>query len=204
MVFRNEAYKSVMLSACLVLTGSAAKAQFFSFFRSQPAAQETSTPAPVPNPVRHPVVSRLASPAPKPKPKPAPVPVLVATTPEEVQNTRLVSSQMADVARKYGLEMAFRLDPTLRRGDVVVVNAGLHVFSGRHGRSHAVTDFRSLARSELSHKPQLTALQKVGKYEALAPGTKSAFTEVLTIRAPSRFVEVKASLGFKEIKPVRR
>ncbi len=63
----------------------------------------------------------------------------------------------------------FLLDPTLRRGDVVVTNEGLKVFTGNGGSQHREGDFMALSRASqfaAGKSPVLAAIDKANRASA--------------------------------------
>ncbi len=70
-------------------------------------------------------------------------------------------SSLADILRMSGARAAFRLDPTLRRGDVVVFEGGIRVFEGRYGDKHDAAEFRPIAASSVGNRSTLLELERV-------------------------------------------
>lgn len=69
---------------------------------------------------------------------------------------------LADILQTSGARAAFRLDPTLRRGDVVVTEGGIRVFEGRSGEAHDSNEFRPIAASSVGgNRSTLLEMERV-------------------------------------------
>ena len=177
-----------VIGALMIVGGSggAAQAGFLDFLFQRPAPSFQRT-APGPLPAASFALPEINVTTRKPA---AFKPVAVApalTTAIDLQRTLDATRRLANVANQSGYEAAFMVDPTLMRGDVVVVKSGLHVFSGRQGDRHRAVEFDPLARSSKAQRKDLQAIQTTGHYDAINPKVRSAFVEVLTIH-PARIV----------------
>lgn len=115
---------------------------------------------------------RLFQPDPPVAMQPAPMPVVAAPSPRRLDvrraapalNTRhrsiryaalpkaeplkiRITDRQTPIDMKDGAAAAFLKDPTLRPGDIVVMNDGAKVFTGNPDKPHAARDFESIGRS---------------------------------------------------------
>jgi hypothetical protein len=97
----------------------------------------------------------------------------VQTSADELARDLQLIRRLAEVARDQGPEAAFMLDPTLRKGDIVVTRAGLQVFEGDEAESHRPNEFLSLARSALRNRTDLKLLQQAGRFNVPSAATRS-------------------------------
>jgi hypothetical protein len=109
---------------------------FFGFFRapSQPIASPPASQQFEYQP--SPVIKRV-----RPKVRPSPKPVAV----EQPEVRKPVEPKAAgEIANPV---LALLADSSLRPGDMVMFPDGLHVFTGKRGGSHKLTDFKPLAQA---------------------------------------------------------
>jgi hypothetical protein len=98
----------------------------------------------------------------------------VQTPADEPGRDLLLNRQLAEVAGDRGPEAAFMLDPTLRKGDIVVTRAGLQVFQGTQAKFHMPNQFLPLARSALRNRTDLKLLQQAGRFNMPPAATPSS------------------------------
>jgi hypothetical protein len=98
----------------------------------------------------------------------------VQTPADELARNLQLTRWLAEVARNQGPEAALMLDPTLRKGDIVVTQAGLQVFQGPQAETHKPNQFRPLALSALRNRTDLKLLQLAGRYNVPPAATPSA------------------------------
>lgn len=89
----------------------------------------------------------------------------------------------------------FLLDPTLRRGDVVVTSDGLKVFTGQGGSQHAAADFSGLAhasRFAAGNSSVLAAIDRANRFSA------KPLVEVQAVPVPRPAAPAKAQASLPD------
>jgi hypothetical protein len=113
------------------------------FQPSQPVAMQPASTAETAMPPGRRMDVRRAARALKTRPRTIRYAALPKAEPLQIR----VTDRQTPLDMSAGAAAAFLKDPTLRPGDIVVLNDGAKVFTGNPDRPHAARDFESIGRS---------------------------------------------------------